>query len=808
VDGVPLDVEGIVGMRNPLATINPNDIESFTVLKDASAAAIYGSRASNGVIIITTKRGAAGAPLQVSYLGNYSLSTNANRMGVLGADLFRQTVEQRYVGRPAVLGLIGGANTNWQDQIYRDAFGHDHNLTISGSIPSMPYRFSVNYADFDGVLLTDNMNRVALGANVNPRLFDDHLRIDLNARGTIVNNQFADNGAIGAAVMFDPTQPVRVDPDSPQGQYGGFFAWLDPNNNLPHTVATINPVALLELRDDQSTVQRLQGNVQFDYRMHFLPELRANLNLAMDYSESEGTIFVPDFAAWNFVAGGTDNWYMQEKRNELLEFYLNYVSEFGNSRFDLMGGYSWQHFWRRGENINQNILNNQHGTAFRSDTITYGAENYLISFFGRLNYSLMDRYLFTATLRNDGSSRFIGDNKWGLFPSFALAWRISNEPFMADTRLFSDLKLRLGYGITGQQAILGEYPALARYTLNRPGAYYQFGDDFIQTLRPEGYDANLKWEETTTFNAGLDFGFAQDRYYGTLDVYFRETRDLLNFIPVAAGTNLTNFIHTNVGDMENFGVEFNIFTRPIIRRDFDWTLGFNATYNETTITRLTLVDDPNYVGVITGGISGGVGTNIQVHTVGHAPWSFFVWQQVYDAQGNPIEGVYADRTGDGIISEDDRYRVGSAVPDYYFGLSSSMNYLNWNFSFTGRAQFGNYVYNNVHSMNVDLSRLHRPEGPYLSNVINEALEVGFQNAQYLSSFFVRDASFFKMDNISLGYAFGDVFGARTNLMVTATVQNAFVITRYTGLDPEVQGGIDNNMYPRPRNFVLGVNLQL
>lgn len=378
---------------------------------------------------------------------------------------------------------------------------------------------------------------------------------------------------------------------------------------------------------------------------------------------------------------------------------------------------------------------------------------------------------------------------------------------MEEQNIFSELKLRFGYGITGQQDIGANYPYLARYDVSREGAYYFFGNERIRTLRPAGYDSNIKWEETTTYNVGLDYGIAQDRYYGTLDFYFRETRDLLNFIPVPAGTNLTNFINTNIGDMENRGVEFSIFTRPVITRDFTWLLGFNATWNETIITRLTAVEDPDYIGVLVGGISGGVGNTVQIHTEQFAPNSFFVFQQVYDADGNPIEGLYVDRNGDGVITDDDRYHLKKPSSTYYFGLTSDFAFRNWSLNFAGRANLGNFVYNNVSSMNGELSRLYRPEGPYLSNITPDALVVGFNNAQYLSDYYIQDASFFKMDNISLSYNFKDLLPSVGSLTATATVQNAFVITNYKGLDPEVVGGIDNNIYPRPRNFVLSLNLQ-
>jgi TonB-dependent starch-binding outer membrane protein SusC len=806
IDGVPVESAGISGLRNPLSSINPNDIESFTILKDASATAIYGSRASNGVIIITTKTGKAGAPLRLNYAGTYSLSVNTQMVDVLGADEFRNLVSERHT--EAYTSLLGDYNTNWQDMIFQDAFAHDHTLSASGSYFDIPFRASVGYNSQDGTLKTDYMQRVSGSLNLTPSFFDDHLKINLNTRGVNIQNKFANQGAIGAAAHFDPTQPVR----DPNSIFGGYFAWAE--GGIPKSVATSNPVALLELIDNQSSVNRFIGNLQLDYKMHFLPELKANLNVAYDYTDAEGTTFTPDSASWAYIQGGSTGEYWQKRKNELIDFYLNYAKELPGvrSRIEVMGGYSWQHFWREGSSYSTNIEGNLAGTPFRilEEDTPYESENYLISFFGRMNYALMDRYLLTLTLRNDGSSRFSPDTRWGLFPSAAFAWKISSEEFMQNSDFFSELKLRLGYGITGQENIgQGDYPYLARYTNNRQGAYYQFGQpgNFIPVLRPEGYDANLKWEETTTYNAGFDFGIAKDRYTGSLDFYFRETRDLINFIPIPAGTNLTNYILTNIGNMENTGVEFSIFTRPVVSRDFNWQLGFNATWNDRKITKLTAVDDPDYLGVQTGGISGGVGNNIRIHTVDYAPNSFFVYQQVYDTQGNPIEGLYVDRNDDGEITEDDLYRLKNPTPTYYFGLTSEMEYKNWTLSFAGRANVGNFIYNNVASMNGELSRLARPEGPYLSNVSRHALVTGFNNAQYLSDYYIQDASFFKMDHITLGYNFGSVLGGTTNLAVSGVVQNAFMITKYDGIDPEISGGIDNNFYPRPRIFVVSLNLQ-
>ncbi len=803
VDGVPLDNDGISGMRNPLNTINPNDIETFTILKDASAAAIYGSRASNGVIIITTKKGVAG-PMKLSYTGNASLHTISKQMDVLSADQFRTVVQEQYADNPNALGLLGDANTNWQKEVLQPAISHDHNLSATGTYKNLPYRASFGYSDVNGTLLTSGMDRFTGSLNLSPTYLNNHLKVNVGAKGMAVNNRFANRGAIGAAVTMDPTQSVLDEGND----YGGYFTWLQPNGN-PITIATQNPVAQLMLRNDVSDVKRFIGNAQFDYRFRALPDLRANLNLATDMSESKGTVSVPNYAVMNWfmenedpTMGGVDAIYNQSKRNELLDFYLNYVKDLTgiNSKLDVMAGYSWQHFYRAGNYVETN----EKRTMTRNNT-DYATESYLVSFFGRVNYSLADKYLLTATLRNDGSSRFAPENRWGLFPSAAFAWKIKEESFLKDVDAVSDLKLRLGYGVTGQQNITsGDYPYLARYTFSEPTAMYMFGNAFIQTLRPEGYDANLKWEETTTMNVGLDFAFANDRINGSIDYYQRETKDLINTIPVPAGTNLTNQILTNVGNMTNEGIEFNITGRPVSTEDMFWELGFNATYNVNTITKLTATDDEDYLGVFTGGISGGVGNTIQIHSVGYPMNSFFVYEQVYDSNGKPIEGLYVDRNNDGVITDEDKYRYNDPNANLFMGVSTRFNYKNFDLSLSGRANVGNFVYNNNASNQGVYGGTYNSVG-YLNNVSSNALYTGFNNWRYFSDYYIEDASFFRLDNISMGYQFENLANA-VDLHLSLTVQNALVVTNYSGLDPEVFGGIDNNVYPRPRVFLLGVKL--
>lgn len=800
IDGVPVDNDGISGMRNPLNTIHPSDIETFTVLKDASATAIYGSRASNGVILITTKKGRKGTPFKISYNGYSSVSTPSGSIDVLNADQFRKLVIEEKGADSNAAALLGSANTDWQDEIFETSISWDHNISATGNIADMPFRASIGYSDQQGILKTSGLNRLTGSFGINPSLFEDHLSINLNLKGMLIDNSFANGGAIGSAVSFDPTKPVYDQGNA----YGGYFTWTQPNGD-PNTLSPNNPMALLMMHKDESSVQRSLGNLQFDYKFHFLPELKATLNLGYDYSKSEGTVVDENNAPWTFSnGGGYKSEYSQDKKNELLDFYLTYAKDLEtiDSRIDVMGGYSWQHFWRD----NYNYATNGSGSEILNPKNWNPTESYLVSYFGRLNYTFKNRYLLTLTVRQDGTSRFSPDTRWGLFPSAAFAWKIKEESFLKDSKTVSDLKLRLGYGITGQQNIgNNDYPYLPRYTSSVSNARYQFGNEFYTTIRPEGYDANIKWEETTTYNIGIDYGFIDNRITGTIDAYYRKTDDLINFIPVPAGTNLTNMLLTNVGDLENRGVEFSIEGRIISKTDLSWKVGFNATYNENKITKLTATDDPNYLGVFTGGISGAVGNTIQIHSVGKPASSFFVYEQVYNENQKPIEGLYVDRNGDGEITGDDRYHYKKAAPDLFMGFNTMVNYKEWDFSFGGRINLGNYVYNNVWSSGGTLNNLYWSTG-YMNNVPTNVLDTRFNNPEFFTDYYVKNASFLRLDNISIGRKFKNLYNDRMDIRLYGTVQNVFVVSQYKGLDPEVGNGIDNNLYPRPRVFMLGVSI--
>ncbi len=813
IDGFPVSNSGISGLANPLSTINPNDIETFTVLKDASATAIYGSRASNGVILITTKKGKAGQAMKMEYNGSFSANTVPAYMDVFSGDEFRSMAlglaSKNAVGlNMTSLGRLGNQNTNWQKEIYHTAMAQDHNFSMTGGVKNMPYRASLGYTDQDGILKTTNMERSTIAVGLDPSFLDNHLKVNINLKGSYTRQNFGDQGAVGSAVFYDPTQPVY----NSNSKFGSYYTWInlsdvlpdgsmDPNGS-PNPIGVSNPLALLYQTNNQSDVYRSLGNVQLDYKFHFLPDLRANLNAGYDVFKTDGHNNASDQAAFTYRNGiGRVSTYSQTGKTTLLDFYLNYTKEIKSiqSRIDATAGYSWQHFYKDGTSFSSN----GDGTQISDNNTEFINENYLISFFGRLNYTLMDRYLLTVTIRDDGSSRFASANRWGLFPAAALAWKIKDESFLKNVNAVSDLKLRLGWGITGQQDIGNDYPYLPVYRESTETAQYQFGNTMYKTLRPNPYDANIKWEQTTTYNVGLDFGFMKNRLNGSVDLYKRETKDLLNFIPIAAGSNFSNFLTTNVGNLENKGFELSLNGLIISKKDMTWNFGFNAAYNENTITKLTKTDDPNYTGVDVGLIGGGVGNFIQNQRVGYPSNSFYVFQQVYGSNGMPIEGLYVDRTGSGgtVTSNNlNKYHYEKPAPDWTLGVNSRFTYKQMDFSFSGRANIGNYVYNNVASGAL-YSTVYNQSGFY-NNVPKQINDAMFTNTQYFSDFYIENASFFKMDNMSVGYNFDQYIRARLSF----TVQNVFTITKYNGLDPEVNGGIDNNFYPRPRVFVLGVNL--
>ncbi|MEH0157810.1 TonB-dependent receptor [Limibacter armeniacum] len=797
IDGVPVDNGGVAGMRNPLNTINPNDIETFTVLKDASATAIYGSRAANGVIIITTKKGSQGG-LSVDYTGSVSVNTPSGYVDVLKADEYRKLMETYH---PEVVGLMGDANTDWQKEIFRTSISTDHNVAVGGVAGEwLPFRASVGYNNSQGILENTSMERTTMALSLTPKFLDDHLKVNTNVKGVFIKNNFGEEGAIGNAITMDPTQPI-YDAD------GNYFAWYngdgETNLNAPQ-----NPVAMINQKTNTADVTRIIANTELDYKFHFLPEMSAKLNVGIDHSSSNGEVYVPLDVVW-LNSQGVNNTYEETKSNELLDFTLNYNKETGLHRINGMLGYSWQHF--KGDKVEN--YSDVPGTDNPAITYTQISkwENYLVSFFGRGQYTYDNRYTLTATLRADGSSRFADDNRWGIFPSVAASWNVINEDFLANSSTVSDLKLRVGYGVTGQQDIGSNYGYIPTYTLSNNSANYGYYDENgtfvpVTTLRPEGYEVNLKWEETATYNAGIDYGFFDNKLTGSLDVYHKNTKDLLSIIDPPAGTNLENKIYQNIGSMTNTGVELSMNAKLIQTSKMNWSLGFNLTMNKNEITQLTSNNDPDYIGIATGGISGGTGNTVQIHSTGEAINTFYVYQQIYGEDGKPIEGAFVDRNEDGIINDLDRYHAGNPAPTATIGLNTNFMYGNWDFSAAGRVRLGNYVYNNVNSDRAFTNKLNT-SGEYSGNLTSDIYNTGFTQPQYLSDYYVQNASFFRLDNVMVGYNFPNkIFSNSCTMRVYATANNLFVITPYEGLDPEVSGGIDNNIYPRPRTFLVGVNI--
>ncbi len=812
IDGMPLENAGISGIANPLSLINPNDIETFTVLKDASAAAIYGSRASNGVILITTKKGKSGKPV-FNFGSQLSAGTIARKVDVLNPDQLKQVVVAN--GSSSMQALLGSSRTDWQDQIYKTAISNDNNISVSGAFKNLPYRISFGYLNQTGLLQTDNLRRTSVGINISPMLLNNHLKIDLNLKGSYSNSVFANQGAIGTAVSFDPTQSVY---NTKSTRFGGYWEWLDPSSSTGlKALSPKNPLGLLMEQNDKSTVQRSVGNAVIDYKVHFLPELHTILTVGYDMSQGTGTKVIPDSAASSYQRfkdpagkfhGGVNTQYKQTKKNTYLNFNLTYAKDLKSidSRIEALAGYEYQDYSTTNYNYPDITYD---GTIVSTPTYLFNKpENTLISFLGRVTYTFKDRYILTGSVRRDGSSKFNPDNRWGIFPSGAFAWKLKNEDFLKNVSVVSDLKLRVGYGVTGQQDGIGNYDYISYYNLSTATAQYQLGNSFYQMYRPGGYYYNRKWEQTATTNVAIDYGFLSNRITGSIEYYNRTTTDLLNNIAQSAGTNFSNQIVANIGSMQNTGVEFSINFQPIRNKNVTWDVAFNATYNHNKITKLTISNDPKYAGAQYGGISGGTGNTILINSVGYSRGSFYVFKQVYDKNNKLVDGLFSDLNRDGIINQNDLFQYKSADPKEFFGFSTSVSVKKWTAGMVLRANLGNYMYNNVASSTGTIRNILNPIG-YINNGSSDVLNTNFSGNgtnYYMSDYFVQNASFLRMDNINIGYNAGKVFNNKASLRLSANVQNVFVITQYKGLDPEINGGIDNNFYPRPRTFVVGLNL--
>lgn len=844
VDGVPLSNAGMGGLGNSLGMISPENIESMTILKDASATAIYGSRASNGVIIITTKKGKSGKPT-VNFAANLYVNTARKTWKVLDANQFRSLLESR--GMDAALAATGDANTDWQDEVLRTTVSSDYSLSVGGTAGWLPYHAEISYTNNNGIIKTSKMDRVTMGFNLSPKFFDNHLSVNANVKGYYIRNNFADTGALSSAISFDPTHPVRSNEPIVSGNsgfqylYNGYYEVH--NNGTLNDNATLNPMGLLEQRDNHANVYRSNGNLQLDYSLHFLPDLHLNLNLGYDVMKSN---LVDNWAANSATAyknhehyGGAYNFdQYQFRSNTLLNFYLNYKKEVESiySNFDVTAGYDWQRFYNDGHYTGANgnsgyrvspglntptylgkneagqqtygVTVNEStipllGQNFQNDGVSadgdyHWADRYqLLSFFGRLNYTFKDRYLLTVTVRGDATSRFAKDKRWGVFPAVALGWKINQEAWMQGAAgWLSDLKLRLGWGKTGQQEIGETINYMALYAIASPSVSYPNGTNgWHLPVYARGYNPDLTWETTTSYNAGLDFGFFNNRITGSIEYYKRKTTDLLAYVAVPAGSSTTNMLNRNIGSLKNYGVEFNIAAKPIVTNDFTWTLSYNVGWNHNEITELTTGASQ----LKTGGISGGNGNTVQIHAEGHPANSFYLFQQVYDESGAPLEGVYVDQNGNGQIDESDKIINKSPDPKVTMTFGSQFRYKKWDLGFNIRASIGNYVYNNVLSTKAVYNDLFTYG---LNNVVEN--DYYFEQPRYMSDYYLRNASFVRCDNITLGYTWDNLLNDKLRLRLFGAVQNPFVITKYKGVDPEVFGGIDNSVYPRATTYSLGL----
>ena len=801
LDGVPLEQGGISGnSSNFLSMINPSDIESMTVLKDASSTAIYGSRASNGVIIITTKKGQQGA-VKVNFNTTNSLQTRAQMVDMLSRDEFVNVINQ--FGTDNQKSLLGTANTDWNDEVYRTAFGTDNNLSVSGSIDKwLPFRVSVGYYNQSGLVRKDNVERWTGNVVLTPSFFQDHLKLTINAKGTLNNNSFNNGGAVWAAATFNPTIPVYSGND----KYGGYNEALDADG-YPVNAGVRNPRGLVDLYDSKSKVSRFIGSMDVDYKVHFLPDLKLHATVGADYAKGDGTVYVPAYAAQSYnkdeSLGGSDYKYgPQKNENRLLTLYANYAKYFEDikSNVDLTAGYDYQ-YWKSTTPLYYTK------SAAGTNLSTVKASDYrhvMLSYYGRINYSFDGKYLLTATVRRDASSRFSKDTRWGTFPSVALGWTLTEEPWLKNQKVLSNLKLRASYGVTGQQEGIGNYNYLPVYTYSVTGAEAFINGQYINTYRPEADVSDLKWETTTSWNFGLDFGFLDDRIGGAIDFYTRKTKDLLASVPTAAGTNFSKTILTNVGNVDSKGIEVSLNATPIQTKDWEWNLSYNFTWQNMKVKNLSLIKGGSQTNVKVGPSIDAY--QFQVLSEGYEPYMFYVYHQLYDSKtGKPIEGAYADLNNDGEINESDLYRYHSPAPKYIMGLSTSLRYKQLTLGMSFRANIDNYVYNGM-GMSTGAFETVSYNNSQLNNLNTSFLKTGFKTRQYLSDYYVENASFLKLDNLSLSYNVGKI-NKWASLTVSAMVQNVFTITGYSGTDPEVPNGMDNSFYPRPRTYSVSLGLQ-
>lgn len=777
VDGVPLDQANA-----NLNSINPNDIESYTILKDASATAIYGTRASNGVILITTKKGQLNTDWSVSYDAQFAINNNTDQVDVLSADQLRELT----AARGEDLSLLGEANTNWQDEIFQTGTRGYHNLVISKGYESTAIRLGLSQVNEEGTLKTSDYGRTTMNLSVIQRALNNKLKLTYTSQGALEQIGNADGGAIGSAIVFDPTRPVRS--NDPANSLNGFFEFFN-NGNL-EVNAPRNPLGLLESLDSETENKQIRMNLNANYKLP-VEGLVFDGNAGFDYNEFNAFSIRSANSGAGFFDNGFRSFSNGIRRNIVLNGRFDYKGfiETIDTDYEATVGSSYQDFTR--ETISQ-VTDN--GALL--DPRFFPGDNRLVTFFGRLTFDIKDLLVLSGSISRDGSSRFSPEERFGTFGGVSAALKFTNLDFVQNSGFISQLKLRGGYGVTGQQEIGPDFSFIQVFTPGQPQASVQFGNQFINTLRPEGTE-DLTWEKTAQYNVGVDLGFFEDRVTGSVDAYYRETSDLLQFAPIGAGA-LENFALQNVGDTQSRGLEFGLNAKVFAADNFNWNVGANLTFNEIEITNLA---GPNNNPVPQGGIAGGVGNNIQEWAIGFDPTAFHVFRQVYDQNGNPLDGVFVDINGDNVINDADRVRYKKANPDAYYGFTSNMNYKNFSFNFTLRGSAGLYNYNNVDSNSATFGNIYNNPGNYYTNSTTDVLDSRFTEPRLFSDYYVQKADFLRLDNATIGY---NIPGEKVDIRASVTGTNLFTITEYEGLDPEVGGGIDNTIYPRSRGIVLGL----
>ena len=830
IDGVPIAQGAGGAMSNPLDLLNPNDIESFSVLKDASSAAIYGSRASNGVIIITTKKGSGSSP-QLSYSGSFSIQQISSKVPVMSADELRdfyaQTFPQGTATGDRIAELSGTASTDWQNLIFRTALATEHNVSMYGNVKGrMPYRAAIGYSGQQGTLHDSSYDRGTADVTVSPNFFDKHLKFDINLKGVYSYSDYADGGVVSKAAFFNPTvDPYwrNADGSIDYSTTNGFWNYGNGRGTAfsPNVLVGPSPLSMIYDNISNAASSRMIGRIAADYKVHGFEALSFNVSAGIDATgtDSYNGVRPGSFQAYtdtgNLRVGRyTKGWNVS--RSLVFESYADYNETWGIHNLDVMAGYSWQNNrWSNRDVKYYNVTNEiqlSPGETAESRYLTYRNENYLVSFYGRVNYSIDSKYVFTFTARGDGSSKFAKAHRWGFFPSGAFAWNIAKEDFLKDVKQVSNLKLRLSAGMTGQQDGIGDYVHMARYNLsNNPSYTYDMGTDGYQNmLTPQAYDPTIKWETTITYNAGLDFGFFKDRLTGSIDAYLRNTKDLLNSVQVPMGSNFGNRLMTNIGSIRNTGLEFSLSGIPVQTREWSLQLGFNGSFQNTVFTQLNPTEDENYY-IETGNISKGTGGYLCRQMVGYAPYTYYTYMQKYDSSGKPLQNEFVDLDGDGTITEADRYMTGKSVaPKFYYGLNMKLNYRNWDFGLNGHGSAGTWVFNDFASANSTAS-LDLNSGS-LPNQAQLVRTTGFTKAnsarQWYSDYFLENASFFRLDDINLGYTFRGVGRWESDIRLAVGMQNVFILTAYSGMDPEVisENGIDGTIWPRPRTWSFRMNI--